>query len=55
VPTIILIGEEAIEPLNKAIKEGSLKATYSSNQIEWLSLNDQLKNHPFAIMHNLKK
>jgi 4-amino-4-deoxy-L-arabinose transferase-like glycosyltransferase len=55
VPTIILIGEEAIEPLNKALKDGSLKATYYSNQIEWLSLNDQLKNHPFAIMHNLKK
>ena len=55
VPTIILIGEEALEPMDKALKEGRLNARYHYNKIEWLSLNDQLKNHPFAIMHNLKK
>jgi 4-amino-4-deoxy-L-arabinose transferase-like glycosyltransferase len=55
VPTIILIGEEALEPLSKAMKDGILKAKYYSKDIEWLSLNDQLKNHPFAIMHNLEK
>lgn len=54
-PIIILVGEGAIPHLEYAIKQGSLKSlSYFKPAPEWRSLNDQLKVHPFSIMHNLE-
>jgi 4-amino-4-deoxy-L-arabinose transferase-like glycosyltransferase len=52
---IILMGENGFAQVNEALQKDDMKGIYLEKAPEWHSLNDQLKPHPFWIVHNFKK
>jgi 4-amino-4-deoxy-L-arabinose transferase-like glycosyltransferase len=49
---ILLAGLDATADLKKALEDKKISETVYFETVQWQSINDQFKNHPFAILHN---